>query len=100
MACRSRPKGAGTINAPIAARQLVQLLTGQIVNVVVAKSSALARPQKPFAVREKIKVVAEVDPILIGLSQNRSRRTRSRIHKQQIEPVLRAIHALNRNPPP
>src|ERR1700757_5203840 len=59
MARRSWPESAGAVDAPIAARQLLQLFTGEIVNVVMPKPSTLTRPQESLAVREKIKIVAE-----------------------------------------
>src|SRR5579862_8028958 len=70
MARRSRSKRAGAIYTPVAARHLLQLFTSEIVNVVVAEPGALARPQKPLAVGEKIKIVAEVHPVFVRLAQN------------------------------
>ena len=71
MICGARPKTAQIGNPPVAAGQLHQLLTGIVVHIKMPVTASLAGPQKPLTVREKIKIVADVDPIFVGLGQRR-----------------------------
>ena len=82
-------------DAPVAAGQLIELLSGKVVKIIVAEAAALARPQKSFVVREKIKIEAQVDPVFVCFSENRLRCAGGGITEKQIEPVLRAVQALD-----
>src|ERR1700690_4337050 len=90
------PKTACACNSPVAAGQLGQLFAREVVEIIVAEASALARPEKALSIREKVQVVADVHPILVRLGENRAARTAPNINNQEIQAILRAIEALNR----
>ena len=55
MAGRAGANAAVAGDGPVAARQLIELLAGKIVEIIVAKTGALARPEESFIVRRRSK---------------------------------------------
>ena len=58
------------VHLPVAARDLRELLAGKIVQIQMAESRALARPQKSLAVSDKSQIVGDVDPALVDFAEN------------------------------
>ena len=56
---------------PIAFGELRELLAGQVIEIEMAVAGAFTRPEKAIGVLEKIKVVADIDPVLIFFGKQR-----------------------------
>ncbi len=61
----------------------------------MAVTGALAGPQEALVVREEIKIVADVDPVFVRVTEDRFRGARCDIAEKQVELILRAIQSLD-----
>src|SRR6266480_6243513 len=80
---------------PLTLGELRQLLAFEVIQIQVAIPAALAGPQEALAVLEKIKIVANVDPIGVIFAENGAGPASGAVGNQQIKRGLCAIETLN-----
>src|SRR5271156_3482673 len=95
MICSARAEAAEIGNRPIAAGELREFFAGTIVEIEMAVAGAFAGPQKASVVGEKVKIVADVDPVFVGLGEDGFRGAGRGVSEKQVELILRAIEALD-----
>ncbi len=85
-------------NRPSTARDLPHEHEGavEVVEVEVGVAVPLGDPHEPLLVLQKVKVVVQVDPTLVGLAQNRLGLTACGVDQEQIQRGLRAVECLDR----
>src|SRR6185437_9402495 len=84
-------------DGPLAAGQLRELMTREIVEIIVAKTGAFAGPEKALVVREEVKIVGDIDPVFVSLSENVFGIASGGIAEKKVEAILGAVQALDRH---